>query len=126
MDRLERLLFVIHGLVTLAAGVVLVVFPGAIPATVGISTEPSEYLLSYFLAAAEIAVAILSIGAARLNDVAAIRLIAGTFGIFHGATAVFEMVHLVVSSFSPVLAANVLVRLAVGALFAAVWHLHRP
>lgn len=119
--RLEKALFLTNGLVTLAAGVVLAVFPGVIPATVGIAMEPRDFLLSYFLSATELAVAILSIGAARISDAAAIRLIAAAFAVFHGATAVLELVYLAGSGFSLVLAANVAVRLVAGALFTAVW-----
>jgi hypothetical protein len=120
-QRLEKALFLIHGLVTLAASVVLAVFPGAIPATVGIVMEPGDFLLSYLLAAAELGIAIISIGAARLNDAAAIRLIAAAFAVLHGTTAVLELVYLATPGFSPVLAANILVRLAAGAIFTVIW-----
>lgn len=123
--RLEQALFLIHGLVTLAAGVVLAVFPGAIPATVGIAMEPENFLLSYFLSAAELSVAVLSIGAARLDDAAAIRLIAAAFVVFHGTTAAFEFVYLATSGFSLVLAANIVVRLGVSAIFTTIWRRHR-
>lgn len=119
--RFEKALFLIHGLVTLAAAIVLAVFPGAIPATVGIAMTPKDFLLSYFLSAAELGVAILSIGAARLEDAAAIRLIAAAFAVFHATTAIFECVYLAAQGFSPVLAVNIMVRVAAGALFAALW-----
>ena len=82
-----RVILVVHGIVTLAAAVVLAVFPAAIPATVGIDIGVDVFLLSYFLAAAELAVGVLSIGAARLGDTAAVRLIALVFVVFHLATA---------------------------------------
>src|SRR4051812_34349105 len=92
--RPERIVFVAHGVVTLAAAVVLAVSPAAIPAAVGIVVGPDEFLLSYFVAAAELAIALTSIGAARLTDPAAIRLIAAGFALFHLATAALEVVHL--------------------------------
>ena len=52
----------------------LAVVPAAIPATVGIDLDPEAYLLSYFLAAAELAIALLSLGATRLTDPAAVGL----------------------------------------------------
>lgn len=123
--RLETALFLIHGLATLAAGVVLVLWPAAIPATVGIVLAPDTFLLSYFLGAAEFAVAFLSIGALRLTDAAALRLIAAAFAVFHGGTAALELVHLAASGLSPVLAANVMIRLVFAAMFIAVWRRHR-
>lgn len=125
-SRLEKALFLIHGVATLAAGIVLALFPGAIPATVGIVMEPGDFLLSYFLAAAELGIAVLSLGAARLDDAAAIRLIAAAFVTFHGATAVFEVVYLFASGFSLVLLVNIVVRIGASAAFAAIWSRHRP
>ena len=46
----------------------LTVFPRAIPAAVGIDLGPTDYLLVYLVAAAELAAAVLSFGAARLSD----------------------------------------------------------
>jgi hypothetical protein len=100
---------------------VLAAAPAAIPATVGIEMAPKDVLLPYFLSAAELAIAILSLGAIRLQDAAAIRLIALTFVLFHGATAVLELVYVAVAGFSPVLAANIAVRVAVAAVFAVIW-----
>ena len=72
VSGLLRIVLIVHGLVTLAAAVVLAVLPAAIPATVGIELEPDAYMLSYFLAAAELAIAMLSLGATRLTDPAAV------------------------------------------------------
>jgi hypothetical protein len=117
-----RIILIVHGVVTLAAAVVLVAFPAAIPATVGIDIGVEVFLLSYFLAAAELAVGILSIGAVRLTDTAAIRLIALVFVVFHLTTAALEITYLVLTGPQPVLAGNVVVRLLAGALF---WFLAR-
>jgi hypothetical protein len=57
---LLRLLFIVHGVVTLAAAMVLAALPAVIPATVDIPISPQGFLLSYFLAAAELAIAVLS------------------------------------------------------------------
>lgn len=124
LGRLEKALFVIHGLATLAASVVLVMSPPAIPATVGIAMEPDAFLLSYFLGAAELALAFLSIGAVRLTDAPALGLIAVAFAVFHGATAVLEMVYLTASGLSSVLVANLVIRVVFAVLFFAVWR-HR-
>lgn len=116
----ERWIFLIHGVVTVAAGVVLALLPATIPQTVGIETEPSGYLLAYLLAAAQLGIGALSIGAARLSDPAAIRLIAASFAVFHGVTAVLEVVYLAMQGVSAVLVANAVVRLIACAAFVLV------
>jgi hypothetical protein len=125
MREVERAVFVVHGVVTLAAAVVLAAFPAAIPATVGNAIEPDAYLLSYFLAAAELGIAVLSIGAARLADPAAIRLIAAGFAAFHLATAALELLYLALDGVSAVLIANIVVRLVAGVVFVLVWRSRR-
>lgn len=125
-SRLLRGLLVVHGVITLAAAVVLNVFPAAIPGTVGIPLPETQYLLSYFLAAAELAIGLLSLGAARLRDRAALALVFTVFIVFHLATAVLEVVHLARAGTSPVLVANIVVRIVAAALFlAARIHLGR-
>jgi hypothetical protein len=116
-----RVLFIVHGVVTLAAAVVLAVLPAAIPATVGIAIDAEAFLLSYFLAAAELAIALLSFGAARLTDVPALRLIVVVFIVFHLSTAVLEFVSLSFTAASPVLLANIVVRIAAATLFFVAW-----
>ncbi len=116
-SALVRAVFVIHGVVTIAAAIVLAVFPAAIPSTVGIAMEPDAYLLSYFLAAAELGVGVLSIGTARVKDAAAIRLIAASFAVFHGATAILEAVHLMTNGANGILVANLVLRVIACAAF---------
>jgi hypothetical protein len=119
-QRIERGVFVVHGMVTLAAAVVLAVFPAAIPRTVGISISPDEYLLSYFLAAAELSIGLLSLAAVRLRDSGAVRLIALCFVALHGATAVLEVVYSLNEGANGVLTANIIVRVIVMAAFVLV------
>jgi UPF0716 family protein affecting phage T7 exclusion len=63
MSRLDsgykglRALLVVHGFITLAAGIVLIVAPGLIPSAVGIHLEPSADLVAYLLASAEFGLA---------------------------------------------------------------------
>jgi hypothetical protein len=52
-----RILFVIHGFITLAASIVLVVAPSLIPGMVGIHLDPSANVLAYLLAGAEFGLA---------------------------------------------------------------------
>jgi len=118
--RVEQVVFVVHGIVTIAAAIVLVVAPAAIPATVGIALRPEGYLLSYFLAAAELAIGLLSIGTAWIQDRGAVRLVAGSFAVFHAATAVLEGVHLATQGYSVVLLVNVIVRVIVCGVFLVI------
>jgi hypothetical protein len=118
--RLQRGLFITHGVVTLAAAVVLVVVPAVIPSAVGISMDADEYLLSYFLAAAEICIAVLSLAAVRLRHAGAVRLIALSFATFHGATAILEVVYTLAEGGSAVLLANIVVRVIAAGAFLLV------
>jgi hypothetical protein len=118
--RLQRGLFITHGVVTLAAAVVLVVVPAVIPSTVGISMDADGYLLSYLLAAAELFIAVLSLAAARLRDATAVRLIALSFATFHGATATLEVVYTLAEGGSVVLLANIVVRVIAAGAFLLV------
>ncbi len=118
--RVQQVIFIVHGAVTVAAGIVLVALPSAIPATIGILLEPQDYLLCYLLAAAELAIGMLSLGAARLDDPRAVELIAAAFAAFHGATAVLEVVYLVAERGDTVLLANIVVRLLAAAVFLVV------
>ena len=117
MRRPLRVLLIAHGLVTVAAAVVLAVVPAAIPATVGIRLQPDGYLLAYLLAGTELAIGILSLGAARLGDPAALKLIIVVFVVFHLATAALEILHLALTGFDAVILVNIAVRLAVSAAF---------
>ena len=112
-----KILFIVHGVVTAAAGVVLAAAPGVIPSTVGITLTPEQTLLPYLLAGAELALAVLSFGAVQLKDPAAIRLIAITFATLHIVTAGLE---LLAPISSPVLLANAAVRVVIAILFVVV------
>ena len=114
-----RILFIVHGVVTAAAGVVLIVAPGLIPSTVGITLGADANLLPYLLGAVELGVAVLSIAASRLRDAAAIRLIAVSFAVLHGVTAVVEVLALAQGA-DPFLWGNVALRVVVAVLFTLV------
>lgn len=83
--NLSRLLL-IHALLTLAAGLVLIVLPDAIPGFVGVRLAPEAYLLG----AAQVSLAILSYFSRRLRDRQALGLVCVTFISFHALTAVVE------------------------------------
>ena len=114
-----KILFVAHGIVTAAAGVVLIVAPALIPSAVRIALPADANLLPYLLGAVELGVAVLSIGAIRLRDAAAIRLIAVGFAVLHAASAAVEVFALAQGA-DPLLWGNVALRVVVAVLFAAV------
>ncbi|RDH77879.1 hypothetical protein DVS77_13560 [Mycolicibacterium moriokaense] len=122
---LLRAVFVVHGLITLAGAVVLTVFPTAIPSVVGITVTRPQYLLVYLVGAAELAVAVLSFGAARLTDRAALGLVVTTFVVLHGASGVLDIVYMGMTEISGGLIANTVARFAVVAVFLLVWRAAR-
>lgn len=124
--NLLRAVFVVHGFITLAGAVVLTVFPTAIPSAVGITVERPEYLLVYLVGAAELAVAVLSFGATRLTDRAALRLVVTTFVVLHGASGVLDLVYLAVIGPNATIIANTVLRFTVVAVFLLVWRAARP
>jgi hypothetical protein len=120
---LLRAVFVIHGVITLAGAVVLTVFPTAIPSAVGMAVGRQEYLLVYLVGTAELAVAVLSFGAARLTDPAALRLIVATFVVLHGASGIMDVVYMAVTQANTTMIANTVARFAVAAGFLVVWRM---
>jgi hypothetical protein len=107
----------VHGFITLAAGIVLAVAPGAIPGTVGIHLEPSAYLVAYLLAGAEFGFAILSFGGSRLTDLRGLRLIVWSSIVFHGSSGILE-IYAYAQGVSVAILGNVAARVVIIALFA--------
>jgi hypothetical protein len=114
--NLARLL-VIHAIVTLAAAAVLVIAPDLIPGAVGVDLDPSAHLMSYLLGTAELAIAALSFGAARLKDPQALRLVCSVLIVFHLSTAAVEG-YAYIQGASARIWGNVAIRVVVAALFA--------
>lgn len=86
-----RRLLLLHAIVTFVAGVVLIVAPAIIPATVGILLGPPAYLMSYLLGACEISLAALSFYGTKIRDGQALRFVCLTFIILHAVTAAVEI-----------------------------------
>jgi hypothetical protein len=116
-----RAVFALHGLITLAGAVVLTVFPKAIPSMVGITIARPDYLLVYLVAAAELAVAVLSFGAIRISDRAALRLIVVTLVVLHASSGVLDIVYMAQTQRDGTLIANTVLRFVVVAVFLVVW-----
>jgi hypothetical protein len=113
-----RTLFLVHGSITMAAGVVLVVAPGLIPGAIGIHLDAGADIVAYLLAAAEFGFAVLSFGGSRLTDARALRLIAWSCIAFHGLSGVLET-YAYIQGVAPILLANVVARIGIVALFFA-------
>jgi hypothetical protein len=112
-----RALLVIHGVITMAAGIVLTVAPGLIPRVVGIDLEPNANVLAYLLAGAEFGLAVLSFGASRLTDARALRLIVWSLIVFHGSSGVLELYAYTLGAGVAILG-NVVARVVIVGLFA--------
>jgi hypothetical protein len=99
----------------------LIVFPTAIPSAVGITLERSDYLLVYLVAAAELAVAVLSFGAIRITDWAALRLIVTTLVVLHSASGILDIVYMALTEPNATMISNTALRFTVVAVFLVVW-----
>jgi hypothetical protein len=100
---------------------VLTVFPTAIPSAVGITVERPDYLLVYLVGAAELAVAVLSFGATRLTDPAALGLVVMTFVVLHGASGILDVVYMAVTDVNGTMIANTVARFSVVVVFVLAW-----
>lgn len=112
-----KTLFFLHGVITLAAGVVLVIDPNLIPNVVGIRLPSSAYLVSYLLGTAELCIAAVSFGASKFTDVRALRTTAWSFIILHGSTAIIEF-YAYTQGLDALIWGNILLRVIVVILFA--------
>ena len=109
-------LLIIHWLITFAAGIVLIIAPTAIPKTVDIDISSNEYLLCYFLGAAELGIAFLSFFGREIEDKKALRLISSTFIVFHLATGALET-YALTQGISSKIISNIPLRIIIASLF---------
>lgn len=109
-------LLLIHAVITLSAGILLVAVPASIPQTLNIQLSPNQYLLCYFLGAAELAIAYLSLLSRKIKDHHALRIIVITFIVFHAATGILELVGLY-RGIHPKIIGNIMVRVIIVILF---------
>jgi len=120
-----RAVFALHGLITLAGAVVLTAFPQAIPSMVGITLTRPDYLLVYLVAAAELAVAVLSFGAIRVTDWAALGLIVTTLVVLHATSGVLNILYMALTQANATMISNTVLRFAVVVVLLAVWRAAR-
>ena len=114
--NIATLLF-LHGLITLAAGIVLIIDPNVIPSVVGIHLPQSAYLMSYLLGTAELCIAVVSFGGAKVKDRLALRIIISSFLVLHVSTALIE-IYAYANGLSAIIWGNIAFRVVVVALFA--------
>jgi hypothetical protein len=110
-------LFIFHAIVTLAAGIVLVIAPPLIPETVSIKITPNEYLICYFLGAAEFAISYLSFFSRKIKDPKVLQLVSSTFIVFHLTTGMLEL-YAFTQGISIKILGNIVIRIIVSFLFA--------
>lgn len=115
MAPIKKLLL-FHSVITFAAGVVLIIIPGAVPHTVNIQLQKNQYLLCYFLGAAEIALAYLSFFSGKINNPDTLKIICRTFIIFHATTALLEL-YALLQGISNKILINTLLRIIIVFLF---------
>lgn len=111
-----KLLFVIHGFITMSAGLVLFLSPASIPAAAGITITKDQFLICYLLSAIELGIAALSFGAVYIKDNTAIRVICLGMIVMHICSAIFELVAWHEGANSSI-GWNVLLRIIVAVLF---------
>jgi hypothetical protein len=88
---------------------------------VGITITRPDYLLVYLVAAAELAVAVLSFGAIRITDWAALRLIVTTLVVLHATSGVLDIVYMALTRPNATMITNTVLRFAAVAVFLVVW-----
>ena len=115
-----RTLILINAVATLAAGVVLFVFPGAIPSVVGITLAPDQAFVAWLLGAAEIGIAALCIGSVHSPSHDVLRLATTTLLVFHAASAVADGMALT-QAYSLPIALNLALRILMVVLFAVFY-----
>ena len=111
-----NILLIAHAIVTLAAGILLIIAPTIIPNAVDVHISSDQYILCYFLGAAELSIAYLSFSAKKIDDQYSLRVIAATFIVFHAATTILEIYELL-QGVGVQIIGNIILRLVVIGLF---------
>lgn len=117
MSLAFRILLVVNAVATLAAGVVLLLFPAAIPATVGIVLPSEANFVAWLLGSAELGLAALCALALRLTDRGALRLVAWTMLVSHLSAALADALALAQGLAPVAIGTNLAIRLLMAALF---------
>jgi hypothetical protein len=110
-------LYAINAVAAAAAAIVLAVAPGAIPSLAGIAIDPSQNLIPWLLAAAELAIATLAALAMRSKSTEVQRMAVGVLIVFHAGSAVAGIAA-VTQGAGAVIGLNVVVRIVMIAALA--------
>ena len=116
-----KITLIIHAIVTFMAAIVLIVAPTLIPKTVDITLNHDQYLLSYFLGAAELGIAYLSFQCKTITDKFALKTIIYSFIIFHAATGLLEIYGLTAQELTSKIIGNIILRIVIVALLFYFW-----
>ncbi len=112
-----RLLLAVNAVATAAAGIVLFLWPAAIPATVGIALAPDASFVAWLLGSAELGLAALCALGLRASEPAALRLVCWTMLVTHATAAVADAMALAQGLAPVAIGINLAVRVAMVALF---------
>ena len=112
-----KILFVIHAIVTFAASIALIVAPAWIPEMINIEINREQYMLSYFLGAAELAIAFLSFQSRNITDKYALKNIVVTFIIFHVVTGLLLPLGAFDGINMKIIIGNIILRVIISSLF---------
>jgi hypothetical protein len=125
-ERVLRFLLAINAVATLLAAGVLALAPAAIPNAVGIDFYPSQSLVAYRLAAAEVAMAALCLSALKSGQRPTVEQAVAVLIVFHASSAVAGLVA-VARGASPLIVWNVGFRAAmIAALASAAYTTNAP
>lgn len=111
-------LLMINAALTAGAVVLLTVSPATIPATVGFPESRDGYPMGYMLAAAEVSLTVMFLGACTISDLKALRLILLIGISFHIASASAEIYALFQHQAGGFVWANIALRIVLSALLA--------
>ena len=111
-----RKLLLIQGILTFATFLVLVAVPTFIPGSFDIKIAADQYLLCYFLSAAELGAAYLSFASRKIVNSTMVGIICTFFIIFHGTIGILSLYGFL-QGMSPKIIGNVIFRFVLVALF---------
>ena len=125
--NLLRQLLILNALGCIVAGIMLIVFPYAIPSLIGIGVEPSQYMIGRLLGASELAIAAACVIAIRRPSQDSRDTCLAVLVVFHvgsiaaGATELVDRFDAIVLTNIAVRAADVMLLLLLGRHRPTAW-----
>lgn len=114
-----RYVLILNALGCVVAAVFLVGFPSAIPALIGISLHPDQYMICRLLGASELAIAVACLTAIRRPSRESYDLCIVVLVVLHAGSITAGAAE-IVDHFNAVVVANIVVRAAIIALLLAL------